>query len=149
MSHIIGIFAHLSQTCKEASCTPFRAHRRAGISSRIMSFLGPALRRHQLRNLSFVSKDWKLERLHIYHLVIFIERSRHNNINELLNVLSIVWSHAIANRTSQLIIEKVTSINPLEVLRAAVEHEIEVISMTVTSISKKNDATLTQKRSKS
>jgi hypothetical protein len=34
-------------------------------------------------------------------------------------------------------------------LRAAVEHEIEVISMTVTSISKKNDATLTQKRSKS
>jgi hypothetical protein len=83
-----------------------------------------------------------LEGFHIYHLIFLVVRSWHNIIDKLLDVLSKLWSHAIANRTSQLIIEEVIAINPLNVLRAAVEHEVEMISTTVTRISRLADQTL-------
>ena len=53
-------------------------------------------------------------------------------VNELLNILSKVGDHAVANRTLHLIVEKVTAINPSDILRAAVIHEIQMIGTTVT-----------------
>jgi hypothetical protein len=85
---------------------------------------------------------WKLESLHLYHLGFPVERSGHNGINKLPDVLSKVWSHVIANRTSQFIVEKVTAINPLNVLRAELEHEVEMVGLAVTRISKLVDQTL-------
>ena len=65
-------------------------------------------------------------------------------VNELLNILSKVWSHAVANRTLQLIIKKVTAINPSDILRAAVVHEVKVIGTAVTRISRLTDQTFTE-----
>jgi hypothetical protein len=59
-------------------------------------------------------------------------------------MLSKIWSHAVANRASQFIVEKVTAIIPLNVLRVAVEHEVEMVGSAVTRISRLVDHTLTE-----
>ena len=111
-----------------------------------MPSLGPMLhRRHQLRNLNLAATDGKLEGIHLDNLATPVETRWHPKINELLDVLGIVWSHAVANRPSQLIVNEVTSINFLNILRAAIEHEVEMVSTAVTSISRFAHQILTEK----
>jgi hypothetical protein len=97
-----------------------------------MPFLGPSLRRHQLRNFKFVSPLRNLGRIHLHYFIFPIVRRWHNNADKMPNVLSKVWSHAVANRASQFIVEKITAINRPNIFRMAVVHEVEMVGSAVT-----------------
>jgi hypothetical protein len=100
-----------------------------------MSLLGTAFRRHHSGNFRLISLLRKLEWFHLDQFIFLVVRRRHHHIDELLNVLSIVWSHAFPNRTPQFIVEKVTAINSPHVLRMAIVHQIKVVGTAFTCVS--------------
>jgi hypothetical protein len=103
-------------------------------ASRVMTFLGPTLRRHHGRDVRSISLDRYLEGFHLDPFTLRIERSSHNLVDEELDVLSIVRSHPVANTSPQLRVDEITSINASPVLRVAVVHQVQVISSAFTCI---------------
>jgi hypothetical protein len=143
MCNVIGILAHLPQAGEETRGAVLWAPRVAG-ASRVMSFLGPTLRRHHGRNVRSISLDRNLESLHLDPFTFRIVRCLHNLVDEQLNVLSIVWHHPLANRALQLTVDEITTINGLLALRVTVVHQVQMIGTTFTCISRLADEILTE-----
>jgi hypothetical protein len=101
-------------------------------ASRIMTFLGPALRRHHGGDVRSISLDRYLEGFHLDPFTLRIERCLHNFVDEQLNVLSIIWSHPFANRAPQFIVEEIRAINGLHIFRTAVVHQVQMVCTTFT-----------------
>jgi hypothetical protein len=113
-------------------------------ASRVMPFLGPTLRRHHGRDIRSISLNRYLESLHLDLFTFRIVRCLHNLVDEKLNVLSIVWRHPLANRALQLTVDEITTINASPVLRAAVIHQVQVISTAFTCIAGLADERLSE-----
>jgi hypothetical protein len=78
--------------------------------------------------------DRYLEGFHLDPFTLRIKRCRHNLVDEELDVLSIVRGHHVANTSPQLTVDEITTINASPVLRAAVIHQVQVISSAFTCI---------------
>jgi hypothetical protein len=112
MCNIIGVLAHLPHAGEEASGTTLRAPSVTGACCRIMLFLGTALSGgHHGRDFQATILSRESEWFHDDLFIKDVERSRNNVVDEPLNVLSIVWSHAVHNCTLQLTVDKITPIN--------------------------------------
>jgi hypothetical protein len=133
MCNIISILAHLPHGGEEPRDTMLRAPSEAG-ASRVMAFLGPALRRCHVGDIRSITLDRNLECFHLDPFTLRIERCRHNLVDEELDVLSIVRGHPVANTSPQLRVDEITSINASPVLRVAVVHQVQVISSAFTCI---------------
>jgi hypothetical protein len=136
MCNIISILAHLPHTGEEASGTTLRAPRVAGACCRIMVFLGTALiGGHHGRDFRATVLSREPEWFHDDSFIKSVERSRNNVVDEPLNILSIVGSHAVHNCTLQFTVNKITTINLPYPGRVAIVHQIQVIVPDFTSIS--------------
>jgi hypothetical protein len=135
MCNIIGILAHFPHAGEEASGTMLRAPRVAGACCRIMVFLGTALSSgHHGRDFYATILSRESEWFHDDLFTKHVERSRNNGVDEPLNVLSIVCSHAAPNRTPQFIVNEITTINCTNVLRTTIVHQIQVVVTAFTGV---------------
>jgi hypothetical protein len=101
----------------------------------VMAFLGTALRRHHGREFRTSIRSGEPKWFHDDLFIKDVERSRDNVVDEPLNILSIVWSHAVHNCTLQLTVDKITPINLPYLVRVAIVHQIEMIVSDFTRIS--------------
>jgi len=101
MCNIISVLAHLPHAREEASGTMLGAPRVAGASIMIMAFLGTTLSSGHhggnIRTSGLLSGN--LEGVHDDFFTKSVERSRNDVVDEPLNILSIVGSHAVQNCT--------------------------------------------------
>jgi hypothetical protein len=117
-------------------------------ASRVMAFLGPALRGHHFRDIWSVTLDRNPEGFHPNPFTLRIERCWHNPVDEQLNILSKVRCHPFANTSPQLTVEEITPINEFPVLGMAVVHQVQMIATAFTCIAGLADEGLTEELGK-
>jgi hypothetical protein len=110
-----------------------------------MLFLGTALSGgHHGRDFYATILSRESEWFHDDLFTQNIERSRNNGVDEPLNVLSIVWSHAVHHCTLDFTVNKITPINLPSLVRVAIVHQVQVIVPDFTRISRLADEVLTE-----
>jgi hypothetical protein len=146
MCNIIAVLAHLPHAGEEASGPMLGAPRVTGASIMIMVCLGTALSGGHHGGNVWTSGllNGEPEWVHDDFFTNNIPRSGNNVVDEPLNILGVVGSHAVHNCSLQFTVDKITAINLPYPVRMTIVHQVEVIVPDFTGVARLADEALTE-----
>jgi hypothetical protein len=150
MGNIMASLAHLEHACEETSGPMLGAPRVTGASIMIMVCLGAALSGGHHGGNVWTSGllNGEPEWIHDDFLTNNVPRSRNNVVDEPLNILGVVGSHAVHNCPLQFTVDKITAINLPHPVRMTIVHQVEVIVPDFTVVSRLADEVLPEQLGK-